>query len=435
MRQLFTNDLQRFNSHYIWLLTIVGLAIRVTAVFMFNDYRDPLTAEYGIVARNLVEGKGFVGGGWFGPEMPTALNTPIYPLFLAAWLWLGGSLPFLWVEICQALLSALVIYLISKIASQFFDPAVSLLSCLFITFYPPLIYFCKQISPAIFTTFSAAVSLYTLLFFFKKPSWSRAITLGLIGGISLLTEPVLLLALPGVTLVVWRWWYKGNMRRILQMLAFSGMVCMLVLLPWTTRNYIVFRRIVPLKTSFGLNLWLGNNPNATGLLYTYSGEPMQETLSASMLEYLGSLNEAERYAVLQREALKWIKSHPIQFMRLTLRRIYYFWVISPTYLITKQNIIEPNYFYLLRQVIQIVLLILASAGSILAYRQSRLFFVISVWWLVAFTIPYAVSVAGNTRYRLPAEPILIILSAVFCHEIIKRVRKMESKITPDQPAL
>lgn len=402
----------------LWLLTFVGLLIRIVAVLILNDYRNPVTAEYGIVAANLVAGKGFVGGGWLGPEMPTALNTPVYPLFLAGWLWIGGPLPFLWVEISQAVLSALVIYLIGRIGSHFFEPIIGLLSALLLTFYPPLVYFCKQISPAIFITFFTALSFFCLTLLFIRPTWQRTIITGLVGGVSLLAEPVLLLALPGVALIMWVWERKDVKREMLQKLIVGALVGFSVILPWTIRNYLVFHRIVLLKTSFGLNLWLGNNPNATGFLYTASGEPMQNTLPANMLEYLGSLNEAERYAFLQREALEWIKSNPARFLHLTVRRIGYLWLMSPTYRVTTQNIFEPRYFYVTRYIIQGVLLTLALVGSIIVYRGNRLFFWISIWWMVAFTAPYAISVAGNTRYRLPVEPVLIILSTIFLHKLL-----------------
>jgi len=419
---LSLSNLRRLNQT-LWLLTAIGVIIRVTAVLALNDYHNPVTAEYGVVARNLVAGKGFVGGGWLGPEGPTALNTPIYPLFLAIWLWLGGPLPFLGVEICQAMISALLIYLTGKIASHFINPTAGLLSSLIVTFYPPLIYFCKQISPAIFTTFFTIFSFFVLLYFFKKPSRSRAVILGLIWGISCLVEPILLYALPGAALLIAISWYRGKLIKILQKLIITLLICLFVLSPWTVRNYIVFHRLVLLKTSFDLNFWLGNNPYATGFLYTASGEPMQGTLPKSMLEYLSSLNEAERYAVLRREAWQWVKSHPFQFLSLTLRRIVYLWLISPTFLITDQNIVEPAYFYVARGVIQVILLAWALAGSVLAHRKYRTFLGVSVWWLIAFTAPYAVTVAGNTRYRLPVEPILIMLSTVSLCKLTERGQK------------
>ncbi|WP_322511111.1 hypothetical protein [Chloroflexus sp.] len=122
----------------LWLLTLIGLLIRVAAVFLLNDYRAPITADHGIVAHDLAAGKGFTGGGWLGPEQPMALNTPLYPLLLAFWLWIGIPLPFLAVELAQAALLALMVYLIGKVAVQIFNHVVGTVSAIAIAVYPPL---------------------------------------------------------------------------------------------------------------------------------------------------------------------------------------------------------------------------------------------------------------------------------------------------------
>jgi 4-amino-4-deoxy-L-arabinose transferase-like glycosyltransferase len=416
----FPNDPRRFNQ-VLLSLVFVGLLIRVTAVLILDDYRDPLSAEYGIVARNLVAGKGFVGGGWLGPETPTALNTPVYPIFLAAWLRVGGPLAFLGVELSQALLSALLIYLVGQIARTLSDSSTGLVAGIFVTGYPPLIYFCKQISPAIFTTFFTMSSFYALLLFFRNPTWKRIIACGLVFGLSLLVEPILLMALPGAALIAWIWTYTGDKKSVVRKLAVGGAIGILVILPWTTRNYLVFQRVVLLKTSFGLNLWLGNNPSATGFLYTSAGEPMQETLSASTRDYLSTLNEAQRYEVLRRQAWEWIQLHPKRFLHLTIRRIGYLWLISPTYRVTEQNIAEPRAFYVVRAMIQAALLLFALAGGILAFPRKRSLVLMILWWVVVFSAPYVISVAGNTRYRLPVEPMLLILAA-FCFASVLRLK-------------
>lgn len=406
----------------LWLLTLIGLLIRVAVVFVLNDYRAPITAEYGIVAHNLVAGKGFTGGGWLGPEQPTALNTPLYPLLLAFWLWIGVPLPFLAVELVQAALSALIVYLIGKVAAQIFNHVVGTVSAIGITVYPPLIYFCKQVSPAILTAFWVALVFYVVVFFFAQPTGGRAALLGAVWGIGLLAEPILLAAVPGVILLYWFRQAPSERWHSVWPLAGALLLAALIVLPWTVRNYVVFHRFVPLKTSFGLNFWMGNNPNATGFLYTMAGEPMPHTLPPERVAYLASLNEAERYAVLQREAWQWVIAHPDRFLELTIKRIGYLWLISPTFQITSENIVEPSYFYLLRYAIQIPLLILALIGLIIAYRHYRAALLICLWWLVAFTMPYAISVAGNTRYRLPVEPVLVMLAAVACAAALSRWR-------------
>jgi 4-amino-4-deoxy-L-arabinose transferase-like glycosyltransferase len=397
----------------LWLLVLVGLAIRIAAIAVLDDYRNPLTAEYGILASNLAAGKGYVGGGWLGPEAPTALNTPVYPLFLAAWLRFGGTLPYLGVELTQAVLSALLIYLVAAIARHLCNPLTSLGAAILMVFYPPLIYFPMQISPAVATTFFSVLSFYLLLRFLGKPTWLGAAGCGFVFGVSVLVEPILLVAMPGATLVAWLRLHKEDSRALVGKLAFVAAICAMMVLLWTARNYRVFGRVVLLKTSFGLNLWMGNNPEATGILYTTTGQPMQDTLPASRRDHLRTLNEAERSAVLEQEALEWIGTHPEQFLRLTLKRVFYLWWLSPTSQVTDQNITEPRFFYAARAAIQALLLVFGLAGGVFAWRRNRTLFFFSAWWLIAFTVPYSVTVAGNSRYRLPVEPVLIVLAA-FC---------------------
>ena len=57
------------------------------------------------------------------------------------------------------------------------------------------------------------------------------------------------------------------------------------------------------------------------------------------------------------------------------------------------------------------MLILGFLGAVIALRKDRRLLIYCVWWLSAFSLPYILSVAGNTRFRLPAEPMLMILVA------------------------
>jgi 4-amino-4-deoxy-L-arabinose transferase-like glycosyltransferase len=417
--------------HRIVLLLVgVGLLVRVLAVLALGDYRNPIAAEYGIVARNLVAGKGFVGGGWLGPEAPTALNVPLYPLFLAAWLKVGGDLGYLGVELSQAVLSALMVYLVAAIALRLSGWLTGLIAGGVVAFYPPLIYFCKQISPAIFTAFFAAVSLYLVLELFDKPTWTRAVGLGLVAGVALHVEPILLLALPGSALVGAASRSHAVERTPWRELLLAAAMCGITLLPWAVRNYAVFGQWVLFKTSFGLNVWLGNNPYATGIQYTAEGQPMQDTLSPAMRNHLASLNEAQRYSELAQQAVQWIRDHPRRFLELTVKRVWYMWWISPTYRLTTENIVEPRWFYVARSWIQVPVLALGLVGGARAWLRNRVLLAHCLWWIVVFTLPYAVSVAGNTRFRLPAEPMLLVLIAFGLAGIVQRLPALRSRVQP-----
>lgn len=398
-------------DYYLRVLLVfvcIGIGLRVVAILIFNDYTNPLTAEYGVVARNLAAGKGFVGGGWLGPEAPTALNTPIYPFFLAGWLYSGLPMPYLWVELFQALLSSLIIYFTAEIARVWSTRSVGIITAFGLTFYPPLIYFCKQVSPAIFSVFFTILSIYIITRLSIEPTLKKGMLAGIVFGLAILTEPILLVGIPGMGMLILLRRLEISSNKLLRVFLVAGGVSCFVLMPWVVRNYLVFKRFVPLKTSMGLNLWMGNNPYATGYLYTSSGAPMQNKLQSEMLAMLAEVDEATRYKILQSMAFEWIRSHPGEFLMLTFKRIGYLWWISPTYRVTTANINEPRRFYLLRSLIQGVTLLLGGLGSIVAMRRNQQLVVFICWWIFIFTAPYAISVAGNTRYRLPVEPLLVI---------------------------
>jgi hypothetical protein len=61
---------------------------------------------------------------------------------------------------------------------------------------------------------------------------------------------------------------------------------------------------------------------------------------------------------------------------------------------------------------QAPVLLLGLLGAMLAWRgRQRTLLLVALWWVVVFTLPYAVAVAGNTRFRLPAEPAILVLGA------------------------
>ncbi|MGH7255103.1 MAG: hypothetical protein ACREI3_04930, partial [Nitrospirales bacterium] len=92
-------------------------------------------------------------------------------------------------------------------------------------------------------------------------SWLFAAA-GLLGGLTLLCKPVLLpaaLLLLGWPMVAVRTWQIGLARAGL----YLGCL-LLVLLPWTIRNYQVFQVWMPVSTGVGVGLWMGSDPVSEG---------------------------------------------------------------------------------------------------------------------------------------------------------------------------
>ena len=63
----------------------------------------------------------------------------------------------------------------------------------------------------------------------------------------------------------------------------------------------VFGHFVPMSTSDGVNLWMGNNPHSTG---SYLPLPAS----------VGGLSEYDQNKILSEDALLYISEHPVEFV-------------------------------------------------------------------------------------------------------------------------
>lgn len=113
--------------------------------------------------------------------------------------------------------------------------------------------------------------------------------------------------------IPWRKWLVG-------LVVFcAGML--LVVGPWTLRNWMVFEDLVPVCTSGGLVLYSANNPGSNGL---YSGIPDAVDLDtpAQMLAHSRWCSE---------QAKAFMMEHPRAFMRLAWIKFLHTWGIEATF--------------------------------------------------------------------------------------------------------
>src|SRR5262249_48212966 len=106
-------------------------------------------------------------------------------------------------------------------------------------------------------------------------------------------------------------------RLVLRSVAFF----VLGLLPWTARNYWAMDGFVPIKSNFGLELWLGNNPGVQHI-YTPELHPWLNLNQELALIMMGEINFSR---FKRQEAIDFIKSHPRTFLRLSAERFVDTW--------------------------------------------------------------------------------------------------------------
>lgn len=148
--------------------------------------------------------------------------------------------------------------------------------------------------------------------------------LGVAMGITVLFRQLFLLFLP--FLLLWLWWAK---RPRLTSFILPVALVILMILPWTVRNYLAFDQIVPLNTNSGFAFFWGNHPRygtqfvpilPSGEYYRMIPEELQAQ----------GLNEAQMDSALLSEALEIIMADPGRYLLLSLSRIPSYFMFWPS---------------------------------------------------------------------------------------------------------
>jgi len=92
----------------------------------------------------------------------------------------------------------------------------------------------------------------------RKRDWAAY---GFLWGVILMANAAVLSLLP--LFLGWAAYRNGKKTNLaVRHTALACGVILLCCVPWTIRNYLVFQNVVPLRSTLGLQLWVGNNPDA-----------------------------------------------------------------------------------------------------------------------------------------------------------------------------
>jgi Dolichyl-phosphate-mannose-protein mannosyltransferase len=226
----------------------------------------------------------------------------------------------------------------------------------------------------------------------RRPGKLLWTLMGAYCGLAALVNPALLLAL--WTLLGWAAWQT---RKICGNAPLLGLlVFLLVFTPWPIRNACVLHAFIPLRSTVGFELWVGNRSGATGFL-NESLFPLFNRQEHDLYVSQGEVAYMHGKAGL---AKAYIRAHPGEFLRLSAVRFIRFWTGTGTK--------DGSAFYAIHA------LLTTSLGFIGAWRlvhehrfRLALLFLLP---LLVFPLPYYITHA-EFRYRLVVDPLLTILAA------------------------
>lgn len=396
---------------FIVYLFLIGLALRIIAVFYVKNYYKPRDYEYGEIARNIVNGNGF-SRSVFSEEGTylTSSHAPVYPYFLA-FFYKFGNKPFVFIiiQIIQAIISAITIVIIYGIAGIIFNRKVANISAVGFTFYPLLIYYSTKLVPTTFSIFFLSLSIFLIMK--SRKSVLLSVSCGTILGLSILCDPIKFMVI--LPLIIWYIFIKKyELREPVIILS----IAVLILIPWTVRNYIVHHHFVPVTSQFGFNFWLGNNPNATGTAY-FKVNPdssdyyisMLQTLPENIQDSLSKIDEIARSRYFLKEGVNFIRNEPFKYLNLLIKKTYYYWWFKPPDIFVSKDMEK---YGILLKIFYPIILFPGIIGLILSRKFIR---DTSLMIMIMFFISslYIIANVGLIRYRAILEPYLIIFAS-FC---------------------
>ena len=383
--------------------------------------------------------KEIAGGDWIGKEV--FFRAPLYPYFLGILYALFGEsfyLPRL-IQIIIGSLSCVLIFLLGK---KLFNRKIGIIASVIASFYAPLIYHDAELLIPVLIIFLDLTLILLLLSAevrLKKRWWFLA---GIVLGLSAIARPNILIFVPFVLLWICLKFWRENKNRIVSSGLFFLLGMILVTSPVTFRNWMVGKDFVLISSQGGINFFIGNNPisdgkTATAAYVSLTLEDYKDNVWISSIrlaeESVGKkLKPSEISNFWFRQGLNFIQTHPLKYVQLLGKKLYYFW---------NSYEIESNknlYFFsqwssLLRLFLWDHLLCfpfgiicpLAILGIILNAKSWRKYFL-----LYAFVFSYMLSVIlffVTSRFRLPVVPFLIILASYSVYWLVDKIRNGQTR--------
>ncbi len=428
-----------------WLTVVMVVLLVKTVFFMWlAPIMTPDSYVYDQLATNIVNGHGY-SLSREAPFRPDATRPPLYP-FLLAILYGGlgaGHISVVLLQYCLGLTSALYIYLMTRR----YGKTVAYIAGVAVASHPFLTAYESSIMPESLFTFLVVGFTFHVLRGMEKRSLLAFCLAGLYLGMSVLTRPVGFGALVIAPVVLLR---SEDRRRSLIGLIVLGFVTLLVLAPWVARNRMIFGWSGLSAISGGINLYHSTGINlyhrTQELLATMdpnevpreadhgfrrailfaAREARTKGMAAIWPVYTemasSGLSDVERDQVFLRIGLSAIREHPVAYLWGSLRRIKGVWsgynlsMLLPGLQGAWARPLRANYeggefgIVGLKMIFQVampgVLIMLAIVG--LVPRDNLGLFCALL--AASLTIIPALLLAGDTRFRIPVEPFVVILA-------------------------
>jgi 4-amino-4-deoxy-L-arabinose transferase-like glycosyltransferase len=392
------------------LLAIVAVGLTVRIVYTVGVSTDlPFTGDaetYHLLAERIAEGDGYVRPRGDLAGSTTAEFPPLFPAALSLVDLVGGD-SVRSQKLVTSVMGAGTVLVIGLLARRVRSATVGLVAALLAAFYPMLF----QVDGALM-----AESLYALLVAGFLLAIYRAVdrgsivdwvVAGVLAGLSALTRTEGLLLVAFVALPAALRSDSTGRRVAWRGFAACAVSALVVVTPWIVRNYVTFDRFIPISNNSG-TLVAGANCERS-YFGQYRGVWRFECVTDIDVTGLDEADVADRFRDVGTE---YAREHAGELPRIVVTRVLRtFGLFEPKEQIDWESFEgRDTTWQVAGHRMFLVMVPFSILGAIALWRSRRM-----VWPLVGPIVLVAVTAAlsyGNQRFRIAAEPGVIVLAAI-----------------------
>ena len=375
------------------LLLVLGFALRLIAAqwLLGGLDRDFVGDEgnYASLAKHIADGIGFTDNS----GRPTSYRAPGLPLLVSVPIRLLGP-DIIGIRIFMCFIEALLVpafYLLVESVTG--SAKLAFVAAVTAIFFPSWII----PSGAVMGDVPAAILVTLMVWMFiegyRRQSLLWIAGAGVLWGTATITRAGSLMYAPA--LILWSLLIMPGCKKRLGAVFALTVPFLCILAPWSIRNTYVHGKFVPVSTQGGIQLYISNNPHATGVMVLD-----QAYVDRTRAQRFVNFREADRDKLFQKEAIEFIRANPFRFFELCLIRVVELWKLySPRVPLSNSLVVIGSFgvalpFFLLQLIrrgwrrgpeMLLTLIILSHTGLHMVY-------------------------GSIVRYRITIEPLVIAMA-------------------------
>ena len=408
-------------------VVVLAVVLRLVAVGVDDGYRPHNDAfEYDYIARSIAAGQGYPQTGYLLQGGPTAVRGPGYPYLLGTTYAASGDSRTAG-RLVGVALGALSVFLLYLVAKRIWGRRIGLLAATLAAIFPPLVLLSRDlVSETLFIPLELGALLCVLNYRRSGGAWRWAAAAGVLCGVAALTRNTALALLLPVALGLWTQRPRLRPAALLPPIVAVG-CAVLAVTPWIVRDAAEFGRFVPITTSAGIA--------SAGTYNEYSyldGDTHGAWRDPQIVPGLTPLfvtpgrDEAAVDVVLRERAREFAWSHPGYVAETTAWNVLrLFEVVGGSVVDAHGETVDDRGIgsaVSTGERIAIVIAVILAMLGVAAIWRSRSrdpslppkipYGPLFLWLVPILMILVAAPIAGLPRYRLPADPFLLILAAI-----------------------